>query len=43
MTFVSDGAMAIAPIVPTGCESKIGCQVRPASPVSQMPPLTAPK
>ena len=39
----ADGARAIAPIEPTDCWSKIGCHVRPASCVSQTPPLTAPK
>ena len=37
------GAIASAPIDPTGSLSKIGCQVRPASPVVHTPPSTAPK
>ena len=35
--------MAIAPIEATDWSSKIGSQVRPASVVSQTPPLTLPK
>jgi len=35
--------MAIAPMLPIGCPSKIGLHVRPASVVSQTPPLTLPK
>src|SRR5512140_2298142 len=38
-----DGATAIAPIEATGCESKIGFQVRPALVVFQTPPPTEPK
>ena len=39
-----DAAMqTIAPIDAIGCSSKIGFQVRPASIVSQTPPLTLPK
>ncbi len=38
-----EGATAMAPIEPIGWPSKIGCQVRPASSVSQTPPLTLPK
>src|ERR1700730_2769330 len=43
MTLGFDGATARAPTEPTGTESKIGVQVRPASPVSHTPPFTAPK
>ena len=38
-----EGATASAPIVPTGSESKIGFQVRPAFRLSHTPPFTAPK
>ena len=36
-------ATAIPPIEATGCESKIGIQMRPASIDFQTPPFTAPK
>ncbi len=42
-TFAFDGATATAPIDATGCESKIGSQVRPALVVFQTPPPTEPK
>ena len=38
-----DGATAIAPMEATGCVSKMGFQVRPASVVFQTPPPTEPK
>jgi hypothetical protein len=43
MIFEFEGATASAPIEATGCESKIGVQVRPAFIVFQTPPPTDPK
>jgi hypothetical protein len=40
--FTADGATARDPIEETGCPSKIGCQVVPASDVLKMPPEADP-